>query len=62
MKSQRAYVEHVLECIRTLQNAILRNLQILCESTRRLDIASFDRLEAEVSVGADAQCEPDRTF
>ena len=54
MKSQRAYAEHVLQCIsrvqedsaygreavfasRTLQDAILRNLQILCESTQRLD-------------------------
>ena len=54
MKSQRAYAEHVLECIqriredsaqgrdavfasRALQDAILRNLQILCESTQRLD-------------------------
>ena len=54
MKSQRAYVEHVLECIgrvreysasgreavfvsRVLQDAILRNLQILCESTQRVD-------------------------
>lgn len=54
MKSQRAYVEHVIECIRrvqedsalgreavfasrTHQDAILRNLQILCESTQRVD-------------------------
>ena len=54
MKSQQAYVEHVLACIRrvredsahgreavfasrTLQDAILRNLQIPCESTQRLD-------------------------
>jgi uncharacterized protein with HEPN domain len=54
VKSQRAYVEHVLECIRridedsapgrtavfasrTLRDAILRNLQILCESTQRID-------------------------
>ena len=54
MKSQRAYIEHVIECIRriqedsatgreavfasrTLQDAILRNLQILCESTQRVD-------------------------
>ncbi len=53
MKSDRAYVEHVLECIaricedaapgreavfasRTLQDAILRNLQVLCESTQRI--------------------------
>ncbi len=54
MKSQRVYVEHVLECIgriredsaagrdavfgsRTLQDAILRNLQVLCESTQRIE-------------------------
>ncbi len=54
MKSQRAYILHVLECIRrvqedstagreavfasrTLQDAILRNLQVLCESTQRID-------------------------
>jgi uncharacterized protein with HEPN domain len=54
VKSQRAYVEHVLERIRrvkedsasgqeavfasrTLQDAILRNLQVLCESTQRID-------------------------
>lgn len=54
MKSQRAYVEHVIACIgrifedaapgrdavfnsRTLQDAIIRNLQVLCESTQRLD-------------------------
>jgi uncharacterized protein with HEPN domain len=53
VKSQRAYVEHVIECIRriaedsapgrdavfasrTLQDAIVRNLQVLCESTQRL--------------------------
>ena len=53
MKSQRAYVEHVVECIRriaedsapgrdavfasrTLQDAIVRNLQVLCESTQRI--------------------------
>jgi uncharacterized protein with HEPN domain len=53
VKSQRAYVEHVLECTRriaedsaagkdavfasrTLQDAIVRNLQILCESTQRI--------------------------
>jgi uncharacterized protein with HEPN domain len=53
VKSQRAYVEHVLECTkrieedssagqeavfasRTLQDAILRNLQVLCESTQRI--------------------------
>jgi uncharacterized protein with HEPN domain len=54
VKSQRAYVEHVIERIRrisedsapgrdavfasrTLQDAIVRNLQVLCESTRRID-------------------------
>jgi uncharacterized protein with HEPN domain len=54
VKSQRAYAEHVIECIgrivqdsapgqdavfasRTLQDAIIRNLQVLCESTQRLD-------------------------
>ena len=54
MKSQRAYVEHVIECIRritqdsapgrdavfasrTLQDAIVRNPQVLCESTQRID-------------------------
>ena len=53
MKSQRAYVEHVIECIRriaedsapgrdtvfasrTFQDAIVRNLQVLCESTQRI--------------------------
>jgi len=53
VKSQRAYAEHVIECIRrisedsapgrnavlasrTLQDAIVRNLQILCESTQRI--------------------------
>ena len=53
MKSQRAYVQHVIECIgriaedsaaardavfasRTLQDAIVRNLQVLCESTQRI--------------------------
>ena len=53
MKSDRVYVEHVVECIsrinedaasgrdavfasRTLQDAILRNLQVLCESTQRI--------------------------
>ena len=53
MKSDRAYLEHILHCIRriqedsckgkevvfaspTLQDAIVRNLQILCESTQRL--------------------------
>ena len=64
MKSQRAYVEHILECIRrvgedsahgreavfasrTLQDAILRNLQILCESTQRLD-ERYKREHAEI--------------
>jgi uncharacterized protein with HEPN domain len=53
VKSQRAYVEHVIDCIRriaedaapgrdavfasrTLQDAIVRNLQVLCESTQRI--------------------------
>ena len=53
MKSQRAYVQHVIECIgriaedsapgrdavfasRTLQDAIVRNVQVLCESTQRI--------------------------
>jgi len=56
VKSQRAYVTHVLECIgrikadsaagrdavfasHTLQDAIVRNLQVLCESVRRIDQA-----------------------
>jgi uncharacterized protein with HEPN domain len=52
VKSQRAYVQHVIACIgriaedsaadavfasRTLRDAIVRNLQVLCESTRRID-------------------------
>jgi uncharacterized protein with HEPN domain len=54
VKSQRAYVQHVIECIgriaedsapgrhavfasRTLQDAIVRNVQVLCESTQRID-------------------------
>jgi len=54
VRSQKAYVEHVIDCIRriredsaggreavfashTLQDAILRNLQVLCESTQRID-------------------------
>jgi uncharacterized protein with HEPN domain len=54
VKSQRAYVQHVIECIgriaedsapgrdavlasRTLQDSIVRNLQVLCESTQRID-------------------------
>ena len=54
MKSQRAYVQHVIACIgriaedpalgrdavfasRTLQDAIVRNLQVLCGSTQRID-------------------------
>jgi uncharacterized protein with HEPN domain len=53
VRSERAYVEHVIECIRriaedsapgrdavfasrTLQDAIVRNLQVLCESTQRI--------------------------
>ncbi len=60
MKSQRAYVQHVIECIgriaddsasgrdavfasRTLQDAIVRNLQVLCESTQRIDAAHKER-------------------
>ena len=60
MKSERAYLEHILQCIRriledssggkeavfaspTLQDAILRNLQILCESTQRLAETSKNR-------------------
>jgi uncharacterized protein with HEPN domain len=60
VKSQRAYVEHILECIRritedsrpgrepvfvshTLQDAIVRNLQILCESTQRIEAAHKER-------------------
>lgn len=60
MRSQRAYVEHVIECIsriaedsghgrdavfvsRTLQDAIARNLQVLCESTQRIDGAHKQR-------------------
>jgi uncharacterized protein with HEPN domain len=56
VKSQHAYVAHVIECIRriaedsapgrdtvfasrTLQDAIVRNLQVLCESTQRIDDA-----------------------
>ena len=53
MKADRAYLEHILNCIQrirkdssparaavlesqTLQDAIVRNLQVLCESARRL--------------------------
>jgi uncharacterized protein with HEPN domain len=53
LKSDRAYLEHILLCLRriredaapgwevvskshTLQDAILRNLQVLCESAQRL--------------------------
>ena len=60
MKSQRAYVEHVIASIhrifedaapgreavfssRTLQDAIIRNLQVLCESTQRVDSRHKDR-------------------
>ena len=59
MKSQRAYIMHVLECVsrinadsvsgrdavfgsHTLQDAIIRNLQVLCESVRRIDPAYKD--------------------
>lgn len=59
MKSQQAYLLHVIECIgriaedsapgrdavfasRTRQDAIVRNLQILCESTQRIDQAHKD--------------------
>jgi len=57
VKSERAYLEHILHCIRriqedsghgkegvlaspTLQDAIERNLQVLCESTQRLTESS----------------------
>jgi len=60
VKAQRAYVEHVLECIRritedsvqgreavfashTLRDAIVRNLQVLCESTQRIEAAHKER-------------------
>jgi uncharacterized protein with HEPN domain len=60
VKSQRAYVEHVIECIRrifedaepgrdvvfnsrTLQDAIIRNLQVLCESTQRVEARHKNR-------------------
>jgi len=53
LRSDRAYLEHILLCLRrirenasqgreavsashTLQDAILRNLQVLCESAQRL--------------------------
>ena len=53
MRSDRAYLEHILLCLQrirenassgrdavnhshTLQDAILRNLQVLCESAQRL--------------------------
>jgi uncharacterized protein with HEPN domain len=53
LRTDAAYLEHILECLRrirenaafgvdavrtshTLQDAILRNLQILCESSQRL--------------------------
>jgi uncharacterized protein with HEPN domain len=59
VKSQRAYVEHVLRSIgriradsasgrdavfgtQTLQDAIIRNLQVLCESVRRIDVLYKD--------------------
>ena len=57
MRPERAYLEHILHCIRriladardgkesvfaspTLQDAIVRNLQIMCESTQRLTDSS----------------------
>ena len=60
MKSERAYLERILHCVRriredshvgkqavfaspTLQDAIMRNLQILCESTQRLADSSKTR-------------------
>lgn len=60
VKSERAYLDHVLHCIRriqddsragregvfsspTLQDAIVRNLQILCESAQRLTESSKAR-------------------
>jgi len=60
VKSERAYLEHILRCIQrisedssggreavfastTLQDAILRNLQVLCESTQRLTEATKSR-------------------
>jgi uncharacterized protein with HEPN domain len=65
VKSQRAYVEHAIECIRriaedsaqggnavfasrTLQDAIVRNLQVLCESTQRID-ASYKERHSEIN-------------
>jgi uncharacterized protein with HEPN domain len=64
LKSQRAYVTHVLECIgriaadsasgrdavfdsHTLRDAIIRNVQVLCESVRRIDPA-YKELHAEI--------------
>jgi uncharacterized protein with HEPN domain len=60
VKSQRAYVQHVIECVgriaedsatgrdavfasHTLQDAIVRNLQVLCESTQRIGEKHKDR-------------------
>ena len=60
MRSERAYLQHILHCIYriqedsgggkeavfaspTLQDAIVRNLQILCESTQRLTESSKGR-------------------
>ena len=57
MRSERAYLKHILHCIEriqedawggkevvfaspTLQDAIVRNLQIMCESTQRLTESS----------------------
>jgi uncharacterized protein with HEPN domain len=65
VKSQRAYVEHVLRCIcgitensasdrdavfrtHTLQDAIIRNLQVLCESGRRID-AAYKNVHPEIN-------------
>ncbi|MGA3164808.1 MAG: HepT-like ribonuclease domain-containing protein [Terriglobia bacterium] len=60
MKDEIVYLQHILECIRrieedtrdghemflrmhTLQDAVLRNLQILSESTQHLSDASKDK-------------------
>jgi uncharacterized protein with HEPN domain len=60
VRSERAYLEHILHCINrikddsgsgkevvfaspTLQDAIVRNLQILCESSQHLTEASKKR-------------------
>ena len=74
MKSQRAYVEHVTECIRritedsapgrdavfasrTLQDAIVRNLQVLCESTQRIG-ESHKLLHPEIPWSAIGRLQP----